>query len=315
MPPTGLPTEWNTEAFDTIFSSTAQTPVFRWFLNSVIAAFGMGVVVLAHGGPGGLRARAAGVPRQAAGVRDDHRDAVRAADHLPRAELRDHPGARLARHAAGRDLPARGRARSACSSCASSSSGCRASSRRRPCSTGRTAGRSSGGSSCRSPRPALATLFVLSVLSNWNDFLWPLYVLLQPGAPDARAGARAAAGGERDELRAADGRRPGGQRAGAASSSSSRSATSSRACRAPGSRAEPCGGDDVGDLAFALDPQLVRRPARRRAAARSGRPRCGRARRRGAPRRGPRRRPRPARSRPRPRRAGARGARRRRGGR
>jgi multiple sugar transport system permease protein len=29
-------------------------------------------------------------------------------------------------------------------------------------------------------RPALATLFVLSVLSNWNDFLWPLYVLLNP---------------------------------------------------------------------------------------------------------------------------------------
>ena len=40
VPPTGLPTEWNTEAFDTIFSSTAQTPVFRWFLNSVIAAAG-----------------------------------------------------------------------------------------------------------------------------------------------------------------------------------------------------------------------------------------------------------------------------------
>jgi multiple sugar transport system permease protein len=29
-------------------------------------------------------------------------------------------------------------------------------------------------------RPALATLFVLSVLTNWNDFLWPLYVLLNP---------------------------------------------------------------------------------------------------------------------------------------
>jgi multiple sugar transport system permease protein len=29
-------------------------------------------------------------------------------------------------------------------------------------------------------RPALATLFVLSVLTNWNDFLWPLYVLFNP---------------------------------------------------------------------------------------------------------------------------------------
>jgi multiple sugar transport system permease protein len=29
-------------------------------------------------------------------------------------------------------------------------------------------------------RPALATLAVLSFLNNWNDFLWPVYVLLSP---------------------------------------------------------------------------------------------------------------------------------------
>jgi multiple sugar transport system permease protein len=29
-------------------------------------------------------------------------------------------------------------------------------------------------------RPALATLAVLTFLGNWNDFLWPLYVLLSP---------------------------------------------------------------------------------------------------------------------------------------
>lgn len=29
-------------------------------------------------------------------------------------------------------------------------------------------------------RPALATLGVLSFLANWNDFLWPIYVLLSP---------------------------------------------------------------------------------------------------------------------------------------
>jgi multiple sugar transport system permease protein len=29
-------------------------------------------------------------------------------------------------------------------------------------------------------RPALATLAVLSFLNNWNDFLWPIYVLLTP---------------------------------------------------------------------------------------------------------------------------------------
>ena len=29
-------------------------------------------------------------------------------------------------------------------------------------------------------RPALATLAVLSFLTNWNDFLWPVYVLFSP---------------------------------------------------------------------------------------------------------------------------------------
>ena len=29
-------------------------------------------------------------------------------------------------------------------------------------------------------KPALATLTVLSFLTNWNDFLWPVYVLFSP---------------------------------------------------------------------------------------------------------------------------------------
>jgi multiple sugar transport system permease protein len=29
-------------------------------------------------------------------------------------------------------------------------------------------------------RPALATLTVLSFLTNWNDFIWPIYVLFSP---------------------------------------------------------------------------------------------------------------------------------------
>ncbi|NUW40763.1 carbohydrate ABC transporter permease [Nonomuraea rhodomycinica] len=37
-------------------------------------------------------------------------------------------------------------------------------------------------------RPALATLFLLSFLTNWNDFLWPLYVLLSPEALTLPAG-------------------------------------------------------------------------------------------------------------------------------
>ncbi|MEW9552950.1 carbohydrate ABC transporter permease [Nonomuraea sp. NPDC050783] len=37
-------------------------------------------------------------------------------------------------------------------------------------------------------KPALATLFLLSFLANWNDFLWPIYVLLSPEALTLPAG-------------------------------------------------------------------------------------------------------------------------------
>ena len=41
-------------------------------------------------------------------------------------------------------------------------------------------GRSSPGVVLPLSRPALATLAVLSFLTNWNDFLWPVYVLFSP---------------------------------------------------------------------------------------------------------------------------------------
>ncbi|MTE18143.1 ABC transporter permease subunit [Streptomyces sp. TRM43335] len=37
-------------------------------------------------------------------------------------------------------------------------------------------------------RPALVTLALLAFLSNWNDFLWPLYVLLSPDSLTLPAG-------------------------------------------------------------------------------------------------------------------------------
>jgi multiple sugar transport system permease protein len=37
-------------------------------------------------------------------------------------------------------------------------------------------------------RPALSTLGLLSFLASWNDFLWPLYVLLNPGQLTLPAG-------------------------------------------------------------------------------------------------------------------------------
>ena len=37
-------------------------------------------------------------------------------------------------------------------------------------------------------RPALATLALLAFLTNWNDFLWPVYVLFDPGTQTLQAG-------------------------------------------------------------------------------------------------------------------------------
>ena len=37
-------------------------------------------------------------------------------------------------------------------------------------------------------RPALVTLAMLSFLTNWNDFLWPVYVLFNPGSQTLPAG-------------------------------------------------------------------------------------------------------------------------------
>ena len=46
VPPTILPEEPTTRAFDTLFTGNSQTPVLRWLLNSVLAATGQAVLVL-----------------------------------------------------------------------------------------------------------------------------------------------------------------------------------------------------------------------------------------------------------------------------
>lgn len=43
-------------------------------------------------------------------------------------------------------------------------------------------------------KPALATLGVLSFLTNWNDFLWPVYVLFSPESLTLPAGLKALQG-------------------------------------------------------------------------------------------------------------------------
>jgi multiple sugar transport system permease protein len=45
--PTWIPKEPSTEAFDAIVNRSEQTPVFRWFVNSMIAAIGQALIVVA----------------------------------------------------------------------------------------------------------------------------------------------------------------------------------------------------------------------------------------------------------------------------
>lgn len=50
-PPTFFPEDFTTESFDTMFASGSQTPVARWFLNSMIAALGNTLLVLVTAAP------------------------------------------------------------------------------------------------------------------------------------------------------------------------------------------------------------------------------------------------------------------------
>jgi multiple sugar transport system permease protein len=46
VPPTILPQEPTTSAYETLFAGDSQTPVLRWFLNSMVAATGQALLVL-----------------------------------------------------------------------------------------------------------------------------------------------------------------------------------------------------------------------------------------------------------------------------
>jgi multiple sugar transport system permease protein len=46
VPPTILPHEPTTSAYETLFAGDSQTPVLRWFLNSMVAATGQALLVL-----------------------------------------------------------------------------------------------------------------------------------------------------------------------------------------------------------------------------------------------------------------------------
>jgi multiple sugar transport system permease protein len=46
IPPVWLPAEPTTRAYETLFAGGSQTPVLRWFLNSMVAATGQAILVL-----------------------------------------------------------------------------------------------------------------------------------------------------------------------------------------------------------------------------------------------------------------------------
>jgi multiple sugar transport system permease protein len=178
-PPTVLPEQWSTDALDTVFSSSAQTPVLRWFLNSVIAALGMGLVVLITAAPaayalarmefpgrrlvfGAIVATLFVPPIIFLAPNYEIVEALGWLDSLPAVIFPLAAGAFgvffLRQFFLGlpRELE--------------------------------EAALLDGANRFQVfmrivvplSRPALATLFVLSVLTNWNDFLWPLYVLFNP---------------------------------------------------------------------------------------------------------------------------------------
>ena len=179
VPPTFLPSEWSTESIDTIFTPSGQTPVVRWFLNSMIAAVGMGLVVLITAAPAAYalaRMEFRGKKLVFAAIiatlfvppiiflapNYEIVDALGWLDTLPAVIFPLAAGAfgvfflrqffiglpRELEEAAVLD----------------------------------GANRFEIFMKIVVPlsKPALATLFTLSVLTNWNDFLWPLYVLFNP---------------------------------------------------------------------------------------------------------------------------------------
>jgi multiple sugar transport system permease protein len=178
-PPTFLPSQWSSEALDTIFASSAQTPVLRWFLNSVIAALGTGAVVLLTAAPaayalarmefrgkrlvfGGIVATLFVPPIIFLAPNYEIVEALGWLDSLPAVIFPVAAGAFgvffLRQFFIGLPLELE------------------------------EAALLDGASRFQVfirivlplSKPALATLFLLTVLTNWNDFLWPLYVLFNP---------------------------------------------------------------------------------------------------------------------------------------
>ena len=187
VPPTWIPTDPTTQAYTSILGS-AGTPVLRWFANSMVAAAANAALVVAT---------AAMAAYPLARMRFRGRNIVFGLivatlfvppvilDHP---ELPDRRGPEVARHPRRGDRARPRPAPSGCSSCASSSCRCRRSWRRPRCLDGANLFQIFTRVVLPLSKPALVTLAVLAFLTNWNDFLWPVYVLFSPETQTLPAG-------------------------------------------------------------------------------------------------------------------------------
>jgi multiple sugar transport system permease protein len=178
-PPTLLPKQWSTEALDTIFASSSQTPVIRWFFNSMIAALAHGLLVLATAAPAAYALARMDFPFKKLIF-----GAVVATLFVPPIIFLA-PNYEIVETLGWLDsLPA------VIVPLAASAFGVfflRQFFLGLPYEL-EEAALLDGASRFQVftrivlplAKPALATLFLLSVLTNWNDFLWPLYVLFNP---------------------------------------------------------------------------------------------------------------------------------------
>ncbi len=178
-PPTLLPKQWSTEALDTIFASSSQTPVIRWFFNSMIAALLHGLLVLATAAPAAYALARMDFPFKKVIFA-----AVVATLFVPPIIFLA-PNYEIVETLGWLDsLPA------VIVPLAASAFGVfflRQFFLGLPYEL-EEAALLDGASRFQVftrivlplSKPALATLFLLSVLTNWNDFLWPLYVLFNP---------------------------------------------------------------------------------------------------------------------------------------
>ena len=214
VPPTLDARDPRRPAYERILA-TPDTPVLRWFVNSLLAA-------TAHSAARGRDRRARRLrrwPGWTSAARSvmfgtHHRDALRPAGHPDHPQLPDRRELRWLDTLTAVIVPGRrGRVRGVLP----------------PAVLPLAATRARGGGAARRrqqwqifsavilplSKPALVTLAVLAFLTNWNDFLWPVYVLFSPETQTLPPGLSTLQSAN-TSVRPSDGRRRDRQRAGAA---------------------------------------------------------------------------------------------------